>query len=47
MKNTLLLIIALVLIGVGLFLGIGIRVKSSIVEGPINLSMTENTENKA
>jgi hypothetical protein len=42
MKNTLFLIIALVLIGVGIFLGIGIRTKSSIIERPINLAITEN-----
>jgi len=42
MKNTFLLLIALALIGVGIFLGIGIRTKSNIVEQPINLKITEN-----
>lgn len=41
MKNIVLLIIALILIGIGIFLGIGIRTKASIVEKPQELALTE------
>ncbi len=41
MKNSILLVFALILIGVGIFLGVGIRTKSNIIEKPITLSMTE------
>ncbi len=41
MKNTILLVFALVLIGFGIFLGVGIRTKSNIMEKPVELAMTE------
>lgn len=43
MKNIIFIIIALLLIGFGIFLGIGIRTKASIVEKPQELSLTEKT----
>ena len=41
MKNTIILAVALALIGFGIFLGVGIRTKSNIIEKPITLSMME------
>ncbi len=43
MKNTILLVFVLVLIGVGIFLGVGIRTEPNIVVTPIELSMTEKS----
>lgn len=42
MKNFFILLAALILIGTGLFLGIGIRTKTHVVEKSITLEMTEN-----
>lgn len=41
MKNTILLIFAFILIGFGIFLGIGIRTKSHIVEKSFTPTLTE------
>ncbi len=43
MKNKILLVLVLVLIGAGILLGIGIRTESNIVATPIELSMTEKS----
>lgn len=40
-ENTIVLVFTLALIGFGIFLGVGIRTKSNIIEKPITLSMTE------
>jgi hypothetical protein len=42
MKNILLLAFALILIGAGIFLGLGIRTKANLVEKPHELTLSEN-----
>ena len=41
MKNLLLLAFALILIGAGIFLGLGIRTKVNVVEKPHEMALTE------
>jgi hypothetical protein len=41
MKNIILITVALALIAIGIFLGIGIRTKANIVEKPQELKLTE------
>lgn len=43
MKNIIFLVVALLLISFGIFLGVGIRTKASIVEKPQELALTEKT----
>ena len=41
MKNIILLAISLVLIVTGIFLGVGMRTKASVIEKPHQLELTE------
>ncbi|MCE2716536.1 MAG: hypothetical protein ACK4V2_07185 [Pseudomonadota bacterium] len=45
MKNIIALLIALIFIGLGIFLGLGIRTKVQVVEKPILVELTEKRTN--